>query len=80
MLFWQNDIQEETMQAAHKVEGIGMMEGLQSGFGGEDFLRGLVERVVQQVLEAEMTSFLGAGRRSATGSGGAGPTVTSPGR
>jgi transposase-like protein len=29
--------------------------------GGEDFLRGLVERVVQQVLEAEMTSFLGAG-------------------
>ncbi len=29
--------------------------------GEEDFLRGLVERVVQQVLEAEMTSFLGAG-------------------
>ncbi len=29
--------------------------------GEEDFLRGLVERVVQQVLEAEMTNFLGAG-------------------
>jgi transposase-like protein len=29
--------------------------------GEEDFLRGLVERVVQQVLDAEMTSFLGAG-------------------
>jgi transposase-like protein len=28
--------------------------------GGEDFLRELVQRTVQQVLEAEMTSFLGA--------------------
>jgi len=28
--------------------------------GGEDFLRDLVQRTVQQVLEAEMTSFLGA--------------------
>ena len=37
------------------------MEGLQGGFGGEDFLRELVQRTVQQVLEAEMTSFLGAG-------------------
>jgi putative transposase len=49
------------MQMARKVEGIEIMEGLQGGFGGEDFLRGLVERVVQQVLEAEMASFLGAG-------------------
>jgi transposase-like protein len=35
--------------------------------GGEDFLRGLVERVVQQVLEAEMTSFLGAETYQRTG-------------
>ena len=49
------------MQMARKGQGIGIVEGLQGGFGGEDFLRGLVERVVQQVLEAEMTSFLGAG-------------------
>jgi hypothetical protein len=27
--------------------------------GGEDFLRALVQRTVQQVPEAEMTSFLG---------------------
>jgi transposase-like protein len=39
---------------------MGIVEGWQ-GLGEEDFLRGLVERVVQQVLEAEMTSFLGAG-------------------
>ena len=32
------------MQKARTVEGIGMMEGLQGGVGGEDFLRGLVER------------------------------------
>jgi transposase-like protein len=37
------------------------VDGLQGGFGGEDFLRELVQRTVQQVLEAEMTSFLGAG-------------------
>jgi transposase-like protein len=37
------------------------VEGLQGGFGAEDFLRELVQRTVQQVLEAEMTSFLGAG-------------------
>jgi transposase-like protein len=30
------------------------------GVGREDFLRDLVQRTVQQVLEAEMTSFLGA--------------------
>jgi transposase-like protein len=46
---------------ARKGEGIGIVEGWQGGLGGEDFLRGLVERLVQQVLEAEMTSFLGAG-------------------
>ena len=45
---------------ARKRQGIGIVEGWQ-GLGEEDFLRSLVERVVQQVLEAEMTSFLGAG-------------------
>jgi len=45
---------------ARKRQGMGIVEGWQ-GLGEEDFLRGLVERVVQQVLEAEMTSFLGAG-------------------
>ncbi len=49
------------MQMARKGQGIGIMEGLQGGFGGEDFLRELVQRTVQQVLEAEMASFLGAG-------------------
>jgi len=49
------------MQMARKGEGIGIVEGLQGGFGGEDFLRELVQRTVQQVLEAEMASFLGAG-------------------
>lgn len=49
------------MQMARKGQGIGILEGLQGGFGGEDFLRELVQRTVQQVLEAEMTSFLGAG-------------------
>jgi transposase-like protein len=44
---------------ARKRQGIGIVESWQ-GSGEEDFLRGLVERVVQQVLEAEMTSFLGA--------------------
>jgi transposase-like protein len=45
---------------ARKRQGIGNVEGWQ-GLGEEDFLRGLVERVVQQVLDAEMTRFLGAG-------------------
>ena len=49
------------MQMARKGQGIGIVEGLQGGFGGEDFLRELVQRTVQQVLEAGMTSFLGAG-------------------
>jgi putative transposase len=46
---------------ARKRQGSEILEGWQEeGLGGEDFLRGLVERVVQQVLEAEMTRFLGA--------------------
>jgi transposase-like protein len=49
------------MQMARKGQGIGIVDGLQGGLGGEDFLRELVQRTVQQVLEAEMTSFLGAG-------------------
>src|SRR5512146_1335811 len=59
MLF-SDDIREETKQMARKGQGSEILEGWQGGIGGEDFLRGLVERVVQQVLEAEMTSFLGA--------------------
>jgi len=45
---------------ARKGQGIEIVSGWQAGLGGEDFLRGLVERTVQQVLEAEMTSFIGA--------------------
>jgi len=45
---------------ARKGQGIGILTGWQAGIGGEDFLRELVERTVQQVLEAEMASFLGA--------------------
>lgn len=45
---------------ARKEQGIGIVSGWQDGLGGEDFLRDLVQRTVQQVLEAEMTSFLGA--------------------
>ena len=48
------------MQMARKGQGIGIVEGLQGGFGGEDFLRELMQRTMQQVLEAELTSFLGA--------------------
>jgi transposase-like protein len=51
---------------ARKTQGIGIVESWQ-GSGEEDFLRGLVERVVQQVLEAEMTSFLGAGAYERSG-------------
>jgi transposase-like protein len=61
MLFTKTTFTRRTKQMARKGEGIGIVEGWQGGWGGEDFLRGLVERVVQQVLEAEMTSFLGAG-------------------
>jgi putative transposase len=49
------------MQMARKGQGIGILDGLQGGIGGEDFLRELVQRTVQEVLEAELTSFLGAG-------------------
>ena len=49
------------MQMARKGQGIGIVDGLQGGFGGEDFLRELVQRTVQQVLETEMTGFLGGG-------------------
>ena len=45
---------------ARKGQGIGILTGWQAGIGGEDFLRDLVQRTVQQVLEAELTSFLGA--------------------
>lgn len=45
---------------ARKGQGIEILGGWQAGIGGEDFLRELVQRTVQQVLDAEMTSFLGA--------------------
>jgi putative transposase len=45
---------------ARKGQGREILAGWQEGFGGEDFLRDLVQRTVQQVLEAEMASFLGA--------------------
>jgi transposase-like protein len=45
---------------ARKGQSIEILSGWQEGLGGEDFLRDLVQRTVQQVLEAEMTSFLGA--------------------
>lgn len=45
---------------ARKRQGIEIVSGWQEGLGGEDFLRDLVQRTVQQVLEAEMTSFIGA--------------------
>ena len=45
---------------ARKGQGIEILSGWQGGIGGEDFIRQLVERTVQQVLEAEMSSFLGA--------------------
>jgi transposase-like protein len=45
---------------ARKEQGIGIVAGWQDGFGGDDFLRDLVQRTIQQVLEAEMTSFIGA--------------------
>ena len=52
---------------ARKGQGIEIVEGWTDGLGGEDFLRGLVQRTVEQVLEAEMTSFLGAGSYERTG-------------
>jgi len=44
---------------ARKGQGIEILAGRREGLGGEDFLRALVQRTVQQVPEAEMTSFLG---------------------
>jgi putative transposase len=61
MLFTKTTFRRKTMQMARKGQGIGIVDGLQGGFGGEDFLRELVQRTVQQVLETEMTGFLGAG-------------------
>jgi len=43
---------------ARKGQGIEILAGRREGLGGEDFLRALVQRTVQQVPEAEMTSFL----------------------
>src|SRR5665213_3500533 len=60
MLFTKTTFTRRTKQMARKGQGIEIVSGWQAGLGGEDFLRGLVERTVQQVLEAEMTSFLGA--------------------
>jgi transposase-like protein len=45
---------------ARKQQSSEILSGWQGGIGGEDFIRQLVESTVQQVLEAEMTSFLGA--------------------
>ena len=45
---------------ARKEQSIEILAGWQAGLGGEDFLRDLVQRAAQQVLEAEMSSFLGA--------------------
>ena len=36
---------------ARKGQGIEILTGRQGGVGGEDFLRELVQRTVQQVLE-----------------------------
>ena len=45
---------------ARKGQSIEILAGWQAGIGAEDFLRELVERTVQQILEAEITGFLGA--------------------
>jgi len=45
---------------ARKGQRTEIVAGWQESFGGEDFLHELVQRTVQQVLEAEMTSFLDA--------------------
>ena len=45
---------------ARKGKSNEILTGWQAELSGEDFLRELVQRTVQQVLEAEMTSFLGA--------------------
>jgi len=48
------------IELARKGLGIEILSGWQGGLGGEDFLRELVQRTMQHVLEAEMTRFLGA--------------------
>jgi transposase-like protein len=60
MLFTKTTFTRRTTEMARKGQGIEIVAGWQEGLGGEDFLRDLVQRTVQQVLEAEMTSFLGA--------------------
>jgi transposase-like protein len=47
-------------QMARKGQGIEILTGWQAGIGGEDFLRELVQRTMQQVLQPEMTSSPGA--------------------
>jgi hypothetical protein len=61
---------------ACKRQGIEIMSGWQAGSGGEDSSRELVQRSVQYVLEAEMTSFLVPRPTSATMCGGVGATAT----
>jgi transposase-like protein len=60
MLFIGTTFKRRSLSMTRKRQGIEIVAGWQGGAGGEEFLRGLVERVVQQVLEAVMTSFLGA--------------------
>lgn len=55
-----NDLQREDTTDGPQGTSYGDFAGRARGSWGEDFLRSVVERVVQQVLEAEMTSFLGA--------------------
>src|ERR1035437_7191822 len=60
MLFTRTTFTRRRTEMARKGQVIENLAGWQEGLGGEDFLRDLVQRTVQQVLEAEMTSFLGA--------------------
>jgi len=59
MLFTKTTFPRRKMMA-RKGKSIEILTGWQAELSGEDFLRELVQRTVQQVLEAEMTSFLGA--------------------
>jgi transposase-like protein len=45
---------------ARKGQSIEIFSGWQEEIGSDDFLRGLLERALQQILEAEMSGFLGA--------------------
>src|SRR5665213_1749652 len=60
MLFTKTTFTRRRTEMARKGQGIEIVSGWQEGLGGEDFLRDLVQRTVQQVLEAEMSSFIGA--------------------